>query len=641
MRAIRRSALALALLIAATAPAAAVERVLLFVSDVVVEKNGDLTVTETIRVQAEGDKIRRGIQRDFPTTYTRNDGTRVVVGFDVASVRRDGAPENYTTESMANGVRVRIGQADRTLASGPHEYVIRYRTTRQIGFYTDFDELYWNATGTGWTFAIDVAEARIQLPERVPFRQNAFYTGPQGARGRDAAVVAEEPGRIVFRTTRALPPQNGLTVAAAWQKGIVEPPGGARAASWWLYDNLAAAVAATGVILVVGFYLFAWLRVGRDPPRGTVIPLFGPPAGMSAAAVRYVDRMSFDNRCFTAAVIELGVNGRLRLVGTGANTVMERRDGGRPIGAAEQAMETKLFAAKPSLVLDQVNHEPLGKAKDALESALDGAYAGKLFAKNFGWSAFGFAASLVVVGLIVLAIHLTYGGGDREGGTLFGMLFPVVPIVLGAYLARAGWRRGAVLGSLLLIFGVLVAALAAMIGEVVMWDSAGGPAAALPGVAAYVLAPFAALGFNWLKAPTKAGREVMDQIEGFKEYLGVAEEDRLEALNPPDKTPELFERFLPYAVALDVENTWAKRFAGVLAAAAAGAAAGTASSWYHSDHDYSGDPVAFADHLGSELTSTIASASTPPGSSDSGGGGGSSGGGSSGGGGGGGGGSGW
>ncbi len=639
MTAIRRSAFALSLLLAAGAPAAAVERVLLFVSDVVVEKNGDLTVTETIRVQAEGDKIKRGIQRDFPTTYTRNDGTRVVVGFDVTSVRRAGAPENYTTESLSNGVRVRIGQADRTLNTGAHEYVIRYRTTRQIGFYSGFDELYWNATGTGWTFAIDVAEARIRLPEPVPFRQSAFYTGPQGARGRDAAVVAEEPGRIVFRTTRSLPPYNGLTVAAAWQKGVVEPPGGAREAGWWLHDNLALAIAAAGVVLVVGFYLIAWLRVGRDPPRGTIIPLFGPPAGMSAAAVRYVNRMSFDNRCFTAAIIELGVNGHLRLVGTGAKTVVERRDGGRPIGAAEQAMEAKLFAARPSLMLDQANHEPLGKAKGALQNVLDKTYTGKLFSNNFGWSVLGLAVSAAVVGLIVLAIHLTYGG-DREGGTIFGMLVPVIPIVIGAVMARAGWRRGAVLGWLLLLGGVLVTAFAMLIGEVIMWDSAGSHAAALPGVAAYVLAPFAALGFDWLKAPTKTGRQVMDQIEGFKEYLGVAEEERLDALNPPDKTPELFERFLPHAVALDVENRWAKRFAGVLAAAAAGAAAGAAtSSWYGTD-DYSRDPVAFADRLGSELTSTIASASTPPGSSD-GSGGGSSGGGSSGGGGGGGGGSGW
>src|SRR4029077_7191432 len=138
----------------------------------------------------------------------------------VESVRRDGAPETFVTENRANGVRIRIGQTDQTLSTGLHEFVIQYRTTRQIGFFTDFDELYWNATGTGWTFAIDVAEARITLPDAVPFTQAAFYTGPQGARGQDAACVTRQPGLIVFRTTRVLPRENGLTVAAAWQKGL-------------------------------------------------------------------------------------------------------------------------------------------------------------------------------------------------------------------------------------------------------------------------------------------------------------------------------------------------------------------------------------------------------------------------------------
>ena len=140
----------------------------------------------------------------------------------------------------------------------------------------------------------------------------------------------------------------------------------------------------------------------------------------------------------------------------------------------------------------------------------------------------------------------------------------------------------------------------------------------------------------------------MDQIDGFREYLSVAEEERLEYLNPPEKTPKLFERFLPYAVALDVENTWATRFAGVLAAAAAAGtvgAAAIASNWYSGSGDMTRDPVSFADRIGSDLSSTIASAATPPGSSsgsDSGGSSsGSGGGGSSGGGGGGGGGSGW
>ena len=156
----------------------------------------------------------------------------------------------------------------------------------------------------------------------------------------------------------------------------------------------------------------------------------------------------------------------------------------------------------------------------------------------------------------------------------------------------------------------------------------------LPSLAFYVAALVCGGGFYLLKAPSKAGRKVMDDIEGFRQYLGVAEEDRLDALNPPDKTPELFEKFLPYAVALDCHNAWAKRFAGVLAVAGTAA---VVNSWYQSDQAWNDDPVAFADHLGGELTSTISSASTAPGSDS----GGSSGGGSSGGGGGGGGGSGW
>ncbi len=213
------------------------------------------------------------------------------------------------------------------------------------------------------------------------------------------------------------------------------------------------------------------------------------------------------------------------------------------------------------------------------------------------------------------------------------MTIPVLPIIGGAFMVRAGWHRDA-FGLRFVAAGLVLIAVSVFCGIAVMGASAHGPLDVLPGVAAYIVTPLALLGFHWLQAPTVAGRKIMDQIEGFRQYLGVAEEDRLNALNPPDKTPELFERFLPHAIALGVENRWAKRFAGVLAAAGAGAAV---STWYAGSHNWQNDPVGFANNLGGALSQTIAAAASPPGSSD----GGSSGGGSSGGGGGGGGGSGW
>src|SRR5262245_44058782 len=634
-----RIAVALILLVSMLAPAGAVERILDFVSDAMVERNGDLAVTETIAVQAEGNEIRRGIFRDFPTTYHRQrDGSQVVIGFHVLSVTRNGNTEDYALENMSNGVRVRIGSANRILNTGRHEYVIKYVTTRQIGFFPDFDELFWNATGNGWNFTIDRAEARITLPEAVPFRQPAFYTGPQNAKGQDASIVEERPGRIVFVTTRPLPPKNGLTVGAVWQKGVITPPSESQQARWWLSDNLAVPVAVVGLALLLAFYYYAWQRVGRDPPRGTVIPLFGPPTGMSAAATRYVSNLGFDQRCFTAAVVDCGVNGHLRITGGGSDKpVLVHRGGGKPVPAAEAAMVHKLFARKSSLTLDQVNHETLSSAREALSNGLDQAFLGKLFTNNFGWSGFGRVAAVALIVAVALSVAFSHSA-IQVGDLVGGVAAPLLSVLGGAGLGDGGLQRKPTSYWRIIVGGTILGGSAAG-GLVLVKTNGHGWIDLVPAIACYVAAALAGIGFPWLQAPSVEGRKVMDQIEGFRDYLGVAEEDRLNALNPPDKTPELFERFLPYAIALDVETAWANRCAGVLAAA--GAAAATAT-WYAGSNNWSDDPVGFASHLSGDLNQTISSASTAPGSSDSGGGGGGSGGGgSSGGGGGGGGGGGW
>jgi uncharacterized membrane protein YgcG len=242
---------------------------------------------------------------------------------------------------------------------------------------------------------------------------------------------------------------------------------------------------------------------------------------------------------------------------------------------------------------------------------------------------------VAVVALIVLVLLSLIFVGERAGEVAIGVAAPLLFIIGGASLIYGGLQRNPT-SLWRIIVGAALLGGAVAFGLILVKSHGHGWIDLVPAAATYVAASLAGIAFPWLQAPSVEGRKVMDQIEGFRDYLGVAEEDRLNALNPPDKTPELFERFLPYAIALDVENAWAKRFAGVLAAA--GAAAAT-TAWYSGSDNWSNDPVGFASHLSGDLNQTISSASTAPGSSD--GGGGSSGGGSSGGGGGGGGGGGW
>ena len=632
---IRLVALALAVLLPAAARAE--ERVRSFDSAVQVARDGHLDVTETIQVASEGLEIRRGIQRDFPTSYRDRLGQRTHVGFQVVSVTRDGTAEPFQLIGLSNGLRVRIGRAEVLLPPGDHRYVIRYRTDRQLRFDKDFDELYWNVTGNGWTFPIDAASVRITLPAPVRFGQRAVYTGPAGATGKAATVTAEGPGMISFATTAPLRRQEGLTVAAAFPKGVVTAPTGPRRTWWWLQDwaPLLAAVAAT--LALLGYQLRAWWVAGRGPRAGTVVPRFAPPQGLSPAATRYVARMGMDDRAFTAAIVGAGVQRQLRIERTDGGwlgrdtTTLHRTPSGQALDAPEQQMLDALFPdGTTELELKQANHATVQAGRGALEKALGKRFDGKAFVGNSDWAVLGLFAVAIAVFAVGLVAALVGTGASMEV-PLVGLL-----AAFGLLLARRFTRgtTGCLLAlAWMVVIGCGFTVLGAAIGTAVTALAAGAPSVLLP----LATLPVALFAFKWMAAPTLPGRRTMDEIAGFKHYLGIAEEDRLETMTPPERTPELFERFLPYAIALDVENRWADKFASVLAAAAVGQAAGQTFGWYSGAGNAWDDPGDFASNVGSSLNDTISSAATSPSSS----GGGSGGGGSSGGGGGGGGGSGW
>jgi hypothetical protein len=629
------AALCAALLLAVPGTARAEERILSYLSDVQVRQDGSLDVAETIRVNAEGNRINRGIYRDFPTRYRTGAGREVRVGFEVQSVEYDGAPATYVVESLANGMRVRIGDAAIYIPHGEHSYTIRYRTTRQLGHFEGFDELYWNATGNGWIFPIDVAEARITLPSAAAFGRRSVYTGPKGSTAQNAEVVSEQPGRIVFRTTQPLGPEEGLTVAVSWPKGVVAEPSSSARMGWWLADNGPLGLAAAGLAGLLFYYFYAWKRAGRGPDAGTIVPLFSPPDDLSAAASRYIREMGFDNRAFAASIVQLGVLGRIRLVEgekgwlSRAKTTIEKTGGVEGLPAPEAAMLGRLFIGGDSVLMDNKNHAAFGSARSALEAGLKGAYEGTYFKRNHDWSLFGLVLIIVAIWLPAALIVATGGAGENRAPVAIGGL---VLLGLAVFLYKRGeegttarwvWRAlGILIGLLALVAGFSTIVLAIDSGR------------ALPLLIPLLSFPFAISAFWWMAAPTREGRALMDRITGFRRYLAITEEQRFETLHPPEKTPALFERYLPYAIALDVENQWAAKFATVLAAAAA---AGQTSSmgWYVGSSDPWSDTDGFVSDVGSSLASSVSSASTAPGSSSGSGGGGSSGGGGGGGGGGG------
>ena len=617
--------------------AGAEERILSFDSRVDVQPDGTLDVTETIEVRVENAAINHGIYRDFPTRYDAPGGRRVKVGFSLVDTRLDGNPESNKVETLTNGVRIRIGSADRIVPQGVHVYTIRYRATRMIGRFDGYDELYWNVTGNGWDFPIDRASATITLPSKVNFGQRAAYTGSQGSTERAAKVDEEAPGLISFTTTRPLYAREGLTVAAAFPKGIVAEPSESARLGYFLSDWGPPLVGVLGLAGVLGYLSFAWRKAGRDPRPGTVVPLFSPPDDLSPAAMRYIVEQKFDNRAFAAALVDAAVKGHIRLVEeaggwfSGNQRRIERLDGvnAQPLASAEQSSLNALLSPNESLIMEQKNHASFTAAKRALSDRFSGDYEGKLFLRNFGWIGAAIAIFVGALWLAAAAVVLAEGAGNR-----LLVLLSAAGLAIAVLVFHAAPNEKSSGRCLFYLIAIIVGGVAVVTGLPVVPEALK-TGSWVPLAMPLVGLPFVISSFWWMSAPTREGRAVLDRIAGFKQYLSITERDRLDRMQAPEDTLQLFERYLPYAIALGVENRWADRYTGLLAAAATAPGASQSFSWYSGSSSPWDDTGGFVDSIGSSLASTVSAASTAPGSSSGSGGGGSSGGGGGGGGGGG------
>jgi hypothetical protein len=195
------------------------ERILSWHSKIVVEKGGDLLVTETITVRAEGKEIKRGIFRDIPLL---REGRKGKNPFGVLSVKRDGKKENYRTEKIGQGgIRIRIGRAEVFLDPGSYTYEITYRTGRQLYFEKNRDALYWNVHGTEWGFPADKVGATVVLPEGIKGTKVWGYTGKRGAMGEDYRAELTETGATI-EATRPFRARENLTVMLEWPPGLLD-----------------------------------------------------------------------------------------------------------------------------------------------------------------------------------------------------------------------------------------------------------------------------------------------------------------------------------------------------------------------------------------------------------------------------------
>lgn len=549
--------------------------------------DGGITVQERLLVDIPRRGEFRGIYRDIPvvTRWQRSGVARM----DVLSVTVDGKPRR-ADDVRAEAGSVRVYQRDKNvvLAPGLHEFVLTYRMTGQVGLFDKNDELTWNVTGSGWEAPIERAYCTVLCPQGAPYFGQVAWLG--GLRSMDESGVsksrAEKDGRVVmnFRSRRAIMPGEQLTVAAGWGRGFVTVSNEGQGMTTFLLAALAC-----GLFV---YFCITWFFFGRDPQKGVVIARFyppqtkrgqenGQPGPMSPAAVGYLAHQAlFSPRCFGAALISLAGRGNCRVLGDAKQGFTLTRGEGQSPYVEENAILRHLPEGA-ALPVDKEHGEALYDMREALHIRLRREYAkmwkggrGGLLGGLFGsiWTFLGMAAA--ILGLAAIAGWSTGGALPEEmmAGPLM-LLFVSFFARNFAKIVSAKWKRGRRVEAVFLsvFFGCFFSA---FVGGLIYGTAADillyFPPVQLALMAAVLLVPF---GFSFIMdAPSVEARALLDEIEGLALYIGMAEKDRLDALNPPDQSLEHYQQLLPYAVALDLEDAWGARFAAVLEAHAAACA---------------------------------------------------------------------
>ncbi len=477
------------------------ERILSFHSDIDIATDGTVTVTEHIRVYAGGYQIKRGIVRRIPITRVDTYGKKQPVDIQVISVRCDGNRTDYRNEQEGDMRVIYVGNKDVILSPGEYEYTLTYSSRGHVGFFDNFDELYWNVTGNDWDFAIDEASATITLPPGASALSTDCYTGAYGRAGKDCEIDSKD-NVVNFRTTASLLRGEGLTVAVSFPRGIIERP--APPSAWELFWEKYRRPLSAGIslLLLLAYCWFSWNKAGRDPRRPVVIPHFRPPHDWSPAVIRYLYKRISDDRAFTAALVSMAVKKAIRIELVKKKYTLHAIERVESLSKEEAALYSALFSKGKTLTVSDKNHARFSDATLELSEAL----------------------SLVINMKDYHTNNLGY----------IGMATLVCPGVMALYLLlNQPVTADVIFSPLFLGLGVLV----------------------------FIIYCF----YIWLiQAPTLLGAKTSAELEGFKMYLKTAEEHRLNLLTPPEQTPELFERMLPYAIALNVENEWGSKFESVL-----------------------------------------------------------------------------
>ncbi len=522
-----------------------------------INKDASLTVTEKIKVYAKNINIRHGIYRDYPTKYSDDKGTKKSASFNVLEVKMDNFPIVYYISKITGGKRLYIGDSEKLILPGWHEFTIKYNTKGHVRYFEDHDEIYYDAIGDSWMFPIENAKVLVQLPDGVTEDMVKYkaYVGKFGESNDDyeaKSVTRDGYTYVLFKTNNSLGSYTGMTIVVSWPKGYVHEPTQNEKFMMFIMDNIWLFSSIFVLAFVLGYYFIVWWFKGRDPyANKVVIPEYELPKDVSPALAGFIHQMGFNDKQFTSAIIDMAIKGVLKINAVSKKEyVLEKvKEAPSNLYPEEQNLYDSMFSTETDFKISKTNYSSVQKVVKAFKKFLDKNYKSEYFTENIKY---------YIIPIIVTTLYVLFFAGS------FIVVF-IILISVGLSIQKLIDtklnRIHSYVDKAKIIFGIIGVLLFILF---LLFDRADSEFIVL--YTGVLLVVIQILIGNALYARTKKGSEIEMHILGLIKFLTITEKDRYNAeiSSKVPKNMSTYEKYLPYAVALDVEPIWTKKFRNVI-----------------------------------------------------------------------------
>jgi uncharacterized membrane protein YgcG len=561
------------------------------------------TVETLVAVFPEYDQ-NRGIRRALVTDYKGHS-----TSIDIVSVTDgNGVPRSYEVSGDGAFTMVTIAVPQGQYVHGEQTYVIEYTQSDVTSTETDLadgvtrDEFYWDTNGTGWAQPFGEVSATVRVhADLVPgLTGEAFcYYGYDGT--SDQCAIDTDGDGEFSATVRDLFAYQNMTVVVSFEQGTFA------GAPFWAYVPILPLIAAALVLFGLIFALVVRFVFWRDARgRGIVIAQYEPPAGLSMMLAANI--VGHPKKGMAATIVDLAVQKNLRII--------EHDQGWSKVFGVQKLSSADLAPDEQRVMgaLFSINPFSMGGLLPGLKNLLSLGGSTPPPEADSGTEVRWLTKGDTVLGQQVVALTKSIEREAEAGGLR----------------RKPSWRPMLIVVGSMVLAGILLIAQTIFGGE--------SEISIITGVVGLNAVPWIAIfaaGLLVRRRPlTTKGAELREHLEGLREFIRVAEADRLqmlqsvsgaERISTSDTTAiiKIYEKLLPYAVIFGLEKQWAEEIAKYYDT--------NPPDWYSGSSGF--HVAAFSAGLASLSSNVSTSYSGSSGSSSSGGGGG---GGSSGGGGGGG-----